>query len=284
MIFHSYSYTRGDYKAAHQHNIALIKLVKLKGTLETLWHSPKILVQEIVRTDFCICYENGQKPALFTYEKIPWALLLPPHHAISNKDPDHIESRLDPELSSVWAGMSHFCALMNIAALNPTARVTAETFLHVMGSILYRLLHLRFKENTLDEFIRLGLLAFAAPTFLDWKTVYWLNGHFTLVWRQALETILTESTFAPQDRIWLLMMGTLSFAPDLDFLARLIDGLRTLAELCNIPTWADLRELLSSYMWIGTLFDKSGADVFDAVTADTGNMLSLTCDTTGQTK
>ncbi|KAF2443623.1 hypothetical protein P171DRAFT_41528 [Karstenula rhodostoma CBS 690.94] len=271
LLLSGYSYTRGDHTAAHQHNGALIKLVKLKGTLETLRYSPKILVNEIVRTDFCICYETGQKPALFTYEEIPWPLLLPPDHAISNRDPDNIESRLDPELSPVWAAMSHFCALMNIAARNPTARVTAETFLHVMGSILYRLLHLRFEEGTLDECIRLGLLAFAAPTFLDWQTVYWLNGHFTLAWRQALESILTEFTLAPQDRIWLLMVGTLSFAHDPAFLVRLMDGLRTLAELCDTPTWSDLRELLSSYMWIGTLFDKSGVDVFGAVLADTGH-------------
>ncbi|OAG10811.1 uncharacterized protein CC84DRAFT_495861 [Paraphaeosphaeria sporulosa] len=276
LLLSGYSYARGDHKAAHQHNVALIKLVKLKGTQETLRYSPKILVQEIVRTDFCICYENGQRPALFTYEAIPWPLILPPTDVISSRDAGHIESRLDPKLSSVWAAMSHFCAMMNIAARNPTARVTAETFLQAMSSILYRLLHLRFEEDTLNETFRLAILAIAAPTFLDWKTVYWLNGHFTLVWRQALETVLAESTFTPRDRVWLLMVGTLSFAHDLDFLARLIDGLRTLTEHCEILTWNALRELLGSYMWIGTLFDKPGAGVFEAVSADTGKTLSLT--------
>ncbi|KAL5381199.1 hypothetical protein PMIN06_000180 [Paraphaeosphaeria minitans] len=276
LLLSGYSYARGDHKAAHQHNVALIKLVKLKGTRETLRHSPRILVQEIVRTDFCICYENGQRPVLFTYEEIPWPLILPPKHAISSREPGHMKSRLDTKLSSVWAALSHFCAVMNIAARNPTARVKAETFLQAMGSILYRLLHLRFEQGTLEEYFRLGMLAFAAPTFLDWKTVHWLNGHFTLVWRQSLETILADSTSTAQDRVWLLMVGTLSFAHDVDFLARLIDGLRTLTGPCEVSTWDDVRELLGSYVWIGTLFDEAAAGVFEAVSADTGESLSLT--------
>jgi hypothetical protein len=248
----------------------------MKGAFETLRNSNAKLVNEIVRTDFCICYENGDKPALFTYEDVPWPLLLPQDYTTSDRDPENIENRLDPKLSSVWAAMSHFCARMDIAARNASARVTEKTFLHVMGSVLYRLLHMRFQEDTLDGYIRLGLLAFAAPAFLDWKTVYWLNGHFTLTWRQALNKILTQSTLAPQDRIWMLMMGTLTMSHDQDFLARLVGGLRTLAELCDITTWNDMKGLLSSYMWIGTLFDKPGVDVFDAVLAQTGKVLSLT--------
>jgi hypothetical protein len=253
----------------------------MKGVFKTLRNSNTKLVNEIVRTDFCICYENGDKPALFTDEDVPWPLLLPQDHTTSDKDPENIESKLDPKLSAVWAAMSHFCALMDIAARNPAARITEKTFLHVMGSILYRVLHMRFQEDTLDEYIRLGLLSFAAPAFLDWKSIHWLNGHFTLTWRRALGKILTQSMLAPQDRIWLLMMGTFTISHDLDFLARLIGELQTLAELCDIHTWNDMKGLLSSYIWIGTLFDKAGTDIFDAVLAHRGKFCPLHVDTTG---
>lgn len=254
----------------------MINLVKLRGTCDVGANSPKILVQEIIRTDLCICFEKGGKPVLFTYEEIFFPLLFSPDHLISSLDPDHIESRLDVELSPVWAAMSDFVAQMNIAATNPAAQITTDTFVHAMGSILYRLFHLRYEEGTLDEYIRLGLLAFASPVFIDWKTIRWTSGVLIETWRQALDRILTESTLAPGEQIWLLMVGTISFALDSDFLARLKEGLRPLMEQCGIRTWNDLKELLGSYMWIGALFDRHGASIFGAVSAAIGEGPSLT--------
>ncbi|KAF1965836.1 hypothetical protein BU23DRAFT_518851 [Bimuria novae-zelandiae CBS 107.79] len=257
-----YAYTQGDHMAAHQHNVALLKLVCIKGAHTMLRNPNKKLVNEIIRTDFCICYESGEKPVLFTFDGIPWPLMLPWERAVSDKDPEGLVTRLHPELAAVLTAMSHFCRLINIASTNEAARVTEDTFLHVMGSVLYRLLHLRYDRGTLDEAIRLGLLAFSRPIFLDWKTVEWINGYFVTAWRQTLEDLIENLAFTPRDSIWLLMTGALSMSHDPSFLDRLTGGLRVFTDLCHITTWEDMEGLLNSYIWIGVSLDQPGKEIF----------------------
>ncbi|KAJ4289667.1 hypothetical protein N0V90_010996 [Kalmusia sp. IMI 367209] len=257
-----YAYTQGHHEAAHAHNAALIKLISMRG-VDTIFHNKNTkLVTEIIRTDFCMAYESGKKSSLFAYEDIPWPLIQPPTTATPSRNIDDVLSRLDPRLAQVWTAMAHFCRLLNNAAENEDAKLTEEAFLGGMGSILYRLLHHRFRNGSIDETFRHGLLALSAPIFLDWKTVNWLNGQFTIDWKQSLIRYLTNTGHAPRDCVWLLMVAAMSVFADPgftimldhrsnmhtrpcdmsvtstdDFAALLMYRLRLYTELCGISTW-----------------------------------------------
>jgi hypothetical protein len=62
--------------------------------------------------------------------------------------------------------MSGFYNLINAAVEGRGPRVTEGDLVHYMGPILYRLLHLRFPCGTLDEAVRIALVAFSSPIFL----------------------------------------------------------------------------------------------------------------------
>ena len=36
-------------------------------------------------------------------------------------------------------------------------------------------------------------------------------------------------------------------------------------ELCDVFTWDGMRDLLSSFLWIGLVYDKPGKHVFDSI-------------------
>lgn len=274
LIRRSYAYTQGDHQAAHQHNVALIKLAQMRGAHAIIQNQSRKLVIEIIRTEFCMCYENGQAPMLFTYDQIPWSLMGPSPGFFGEDTSSNLGKRLDPVLSAIFNTMRYFCGLVNIAARDEAARLTEDAFLHAMGSILYRLLYLRYERGSLDETIRLSLLALSAPIFLDWKTVYWVNGHFIASWRHCLTDLLTGLTcFAPQDSIWILMTGALSMSHDPDFRSQLLGGLQVLTASSHVTMWEDLEKLLQSYVWIRVLFDEPAKDIFDSIKTSSGKQV-----------
>lgn len=242
----------------------------MKGAYEFIHNRDTKLVTEIIRTDLCMCYESGQTPALFTYDTIPWPLMLSEDHHSKNEDTSHIRTRLDPELATIWDAMSSFCNIINRAASNEAARVAEYAFLHAMGSTLYRLLYLRYRQGTLNEAVRLTLLAFSIPVFLDWKMVYRMDGHFVKAWHHALANVLTDCTFTIQDSIWILMTGALSMSHDPVFLKKIISDLRIITEISPVATWEEMKETLSSYLWIGLLFEKPAKDIFASMMTYSG--------------
>ena len=220
--------------------------------------------------------DTGSKPVLFADDDIPWPLVLPsnfatlPAEKVSSKqhwrEADNFPNKLDPELAAVWAAMSKFCALVNAAAEEGGVKMAEEAFLHSTGSIMYRLLHQRYGTGSLDEAFRLGLLAFSSPIFLNWNRVELLDRQFTSAYRDALTALhLIGPNVAPQERLWLLMVGALSMSHEPKTFAWLRPWLRMNIELCNVFTWEGMRESLSSLLWVGLVYDKAGNDVFDLI-------------------
>jgi hypothetical protein len=74
---------------------------------------------------------------------------------------DSIE--IDGELARAWRVMSD--SVINFT-VESRQRITVETFLDTMGSVMYRLLGLRFEAGSIGETIRLGFLCFSCSVFL----------------------------------------------------------------------------------------------------------------------
>ena len=221
--------------------------------------------------------DGGSKPLLFSHDKIPWPLPLSSNLTTASNEtkqlpnePNNLLSNPHPNLSAVWTSISSFCSLTNAVTEKGGPQITEEQFLHNMTSITYTLLHQHFKTSTVNEAYRLALLAFSAPVFIHWNRVELFSQSFTSALREALVGLeLGEHGYSltPREYTWLLMVCALSMAHEPDGMAWLRPRLRRKMHLCHVFTWDKMRRLLSSFLWIGLVYDKSGRDVFDSALA-----------------
>jgi hypothetical protein len=148
-------------------------------------------------------------------------------------------------------------------AVDSELRISTETFLDTLTSIVYRLLDMYFEAGSKDEAVRLGLLAFLCGVFLQWKHLGMSYPHFTSMYRSCLAVIPSEC-ISSDLMIWLLMVGAVSVFDETDnwWLKPL---LRVNIGLCGIDEWSEMQELLKGFMWIGLVYDKSGKSLFDSM-------------------
>ena len=172
------------------------------------------------------------------------------------------DDKIDDELARAWRVMSDFCSVINFA-VDSRQRITVETFLDTMASVMYRLLDMRFEASSRDEAIRLGLLCFSCSVFLHWRRLGMSYPHLTSAFRGCLARLTTPfSHISPQLVLWLLMAGAVSVfdASDDEWLRPL---LLVNIGLYEIYSWSKMQDLLMSFMWIGLVHDKPGKGVFD---------------------
>jgi hypothetical protein len=158
--------------------------------------------------------------------------------------------------------MSDFCLVINFA-VDSELRISTETFLDTLTSVIYRLLDMSFEAGSKDKAVRLGLLAFLCGVFLQWKHLGMSYPHFTSIYRSCLAGLPSERILS-ELMVWLLMVGAVSVFDETD------DGwlkplLRVAISLCGIDEWSEMQELLKEFMWIGLVYDKSGKSVFDSI-------------------
>lgn len=134
------------------------------------------------------------------------------------------------ELARAWDTTKTFCMLVNYAA-DSKRKIPQETLLNTMASVMYRLLNLSFDAGSLDEMVRLGLLAFCSKVFLQWSRVRSPPRHLSRSFRDCLLS-LTEPV-SPQVTLWLLLTGYISVFSDEDE-AWLQPWLRAVLEMCGV--------------------------------------------------
>jgi hypothetical protein len=171
---------------------------------------------------------------------------------------------IDDELAQACTVMSDFCTVINFA-VSSELRISTETFLDTLTSVVYRLLDMHFKTGSRDEAIRLGLLAFLCGVFLQWKHLGMSYAHFTSMFRRCLVEMASEC-MSSKLMVWLLMVGAVSVLDESD------DGwlkplLRVNIGFCAIDQWSEMQRLLKDFMWIGLVYDKPGKRVFDSIVA-----------------
>ena len=171
---------------------------------------------------------------------------------------------IDDGLAQACVVMSDFCTVINFA-VNSELRISTETFLDTMTSVVYRLLDMHFEIGSRDEAIRLGLLAFLCGVFLQWKHLGMSYAHFTSKLRSCLSGMASEC-MSSELMVWLLMVGAVSVLDEIDepWLKPL---LRVNIGLCAIDQWSEMQRLLKDFMWIGLVYDKPGKRVFDSIVA-----------------
>ncbi|KAL8389069.1 hypothetical protein RB595_008812 [Gaeumannomyces hyphopodioides] len=284
MMLAWYCFITGDVASARIHTEGLGRLVLLRGGVGSFWPSPRPLL-EMMRCDLAVAISSGLPPVLpnsspggeQVYLDYPdlsrflqqrclasaTASVIPPPTQPSQQ---HIDLNIDdPELGRLWRELSDFCSVVNLAAASSGGqnRITSQTYMRCMAASMYRLTAMRFAPGSGDEALRLGLLAFAEPVFLPWGSLGVTYGHLADSLRRELARPELSRVLSPGTMVWLLMIAGVSI---LDFERE--SWLRSILwrnlGFCGVESWAETRDLLMNYLWVGAVHDRGGEATYHA--------------------
>ena len=125
-------------------------------------------------------------------------------------------------------------------------------------------MHMVLDPGSLDEAIKLGLLAVSSQIFLQWTNVPLHYPHLSNAYRECLFKLKISDGVPPQVMLWLLTIGTISIFNDADD-KWLKPWLRLNMELCEVRSWADMRAMLDSLIWFSPIHDAHGEDVYNSM-------------------
>lgn len=282
----------GDLVSANHHLGGLSRLVDLQG-MDYFLKRPLLLIMviryaltfvqardELIRNrlDLGLAVDSHSRPIFFTKGDIPWKLgsasdtILPHLRTISSNEPQittqSFLDMLNPELAVIFTELFYFCSLLNAAVAKGDRVITAEDVLFSMTSIMYPLLNLKFEIGGLDETIRLGLVGFCRPLYLEWRNIKMNDSALANVFRQSLDDLLSSKCGAdvpPRALMWLLMISGVSIFHVADDMERVHALLRPILRLYSISTWDKMQEELTSFLWTCMVFDRTGRAFFESV-------------------
>lgn len=168
---------------------------------------------------------------------------------------------LNVSLAEVWRVTRKFCLLTNLGTQTQTLMQPA-TIYGTMTAVMYRLVRMGFVAGSLDEAVRLGLLAFTNHMFLQWKGVRLPRHGFSNHYRDYLQSRQGEDLIPLQVMLWLLITGAVSIFC-LSAEPWLGDGLRRKIEQCGVRTWKNMQEALKTCMSIPLLDEERGMQVYE---------------------
>ncbi|EJT77366.1 hypothetical protein GGTG_07278 [Gaeumannomyces tritici R3-111a-1] len=287
MMLAWYCFTTGDVASARVHTEGIGRLVLLRGGVGSFWPSPRPLL-EIMRCDLAVAISSGLPPVIpksspggeqvyLEYPDLSRFLqkraLASATASISVPAPPtwpptqgHMDLSIDdPELGRVWRELSDFCAVANFAAASSGGqnRMTSQTYMCCMAASMYRLTAMRFAPGSGDEAVRLGLLAFAEPVFLPWGCLGVKYGHLADALRRELARPELAWALSPGTIVWLLMIAGVSML-DFERESWLRSVLWQNLGLCGVESWAETRDLLMNYLWVGAVHDRGGEAMYHA--------------------
>ncbi|KAH6713427.1 hypothetical protein BKA61DRAFT_484186 [Leptodontidium sp. MPI-SDFR-AT-0119] len=255
----------GECETSRQHMEGLRKIVDLRGGFK-VFDGTKLAV-EIMRCDLSIAVLHESNP-MFVFQ--PPEMAEYPKRLLSDSNDKKIAASqsnneliqmLNPDLATAWKVMRRFCLLVNLGA--QTSRfIEPELIHHTMASVLYRLIHMSFAIGSLDENLRLGLLAYSYHVFLQWQDIKFAGHQFPVHYRKVILELEAADETPPQMMLWFLVIGANSFLKATDE-GWLIKSLRLYASRCNVKSWRDMEGILKSIMWMPLLDEKAGRGVYD---------------------
>lgn len=161
----------------------------------------------------------------------------------------------DTEMATAWRVMRKFSLLVNLGT--QTRRFMRQELIQdAITAVMYRLLNMSFATGSLDEVVRLGLLAFCHHVFLQWQDIKLPYRCFPDAYRHC---ILKTEEIHPSLMLWLLVTGAVTVFGSEDE-AWMRELLQEHAKECQVKTEKEMQDLLNSFMWI-PLLDKHAEKV-----------------------
>ena len=212
---------------------------------------------------------SGNRPCLLS-EGLSWDCFLADRgliHCTHQPHSDNIrafaETAVDARLHNTLKDLHAFSCLSNIA-YQTTRKLSPDLYNEMMVSILYRLTHLSYKSDALQEAMRSGLLAVCSAIFMQRQFMEQPCAHILDLYSSALFRLRkTTDTDLPGPMVlWLTMMFHVvahKESPRGDWAKIWLDEAISCA---GIGCWSQLREMLQSVVWIDFIHDRPGKKVF----------------------
>ena len=155
-------------------------------------------------------------------------------HSICSQEDTQLAQDLNENLAEVWLVMKRFCLLANLGT-QTRMLIQPATIYGTMTAVMYRLLRMGFATGTLDESLRLGLLAFTHHVFLQWQDIRLPCHPLSESYRNYLQVHALGDIISPRISLWLLVIGAISLFSVSNELW-LADYLRRQVERCGVKT------------------------------------------------
>lgn len=190
--------------------------------------------------------------------------LFPSYHVTLATPPESkshaVFPHLDTHVAQAWQIMARFCSLVNLA-VDANGRIPWELFLETMTSVMYSLQYMSFPTGSLNELVRLALLALSSHVFLQWKSIPVSFDHLAASYRDSLLHADALRHLSPQATSWLLMSGAVTvFTESDDHWLRPL--LKDYFYNVEVTTWSQMQKLLNSFLWVPILQENIGRTIF----------------------
>lgn len=252
----------GDLPATRAHLIGLQRVIDLRGGYPYLQQQPKLQFK-VDTADLVWCLAFGGTP-LFLSDDISYVPLYRPLAPIEDDyRQQHIpDDLLDPRLLFAFRDLQYLTFLINESYENNT-RIHASLFQPMYSSVQARLLKLKdCAQDVLSECFCLGALAFLSTTF----RIPGRRLEYPYLARRLGKACQKMDTTTPELQtltFWLLMVCGISvFEFNEPWL-----HVTWAAVQQPVTTWNDAREILKSIIWVPSLQDTMGKQLFASLVA-----------------
>lgn len=265
-----HAFVQGDYTTASHHMQGFGRMVDMRGGIVVFRNHAKLFT-EMIKADLTIAVHSGYTPVLCTSQheladcfSWPHFELLQSHsRTFSNVASSGLPKDLDMDsrLAEVWRLTKLFCGIVNDYA-KTSHKLPDTVVLKVLGSVMYRLLHLKplFEPGT-DLIICEALIGFCSHVFLQQspeKAVALKRGRD---YRLSLRRFILARSEARAMAIWCIMTGLLSGLIELNL--EWIKHLRSELPRLAITTWQGLRHHLKAHLWVDITHDRPTEAIYN---------------------
>ena len=165
-------------------------------------------------------------------------------------------SALDWKLVNIWRDLGEFCRAANIAS-STNRNLDPDLYQEVMISVFYRLMRLKFPQGSIDEVLRLGLLAFSTTIFLGIRGIPMQYDSLVHDLVSALRAIDQSVSEIPSNlSLWLAYFARVMVFHEPEQ-AWLTSHLKDQLQSSNLSSCQAVRSLLKSLLWVDCLHDES---------------------------
>jgi hypothetical protein len=212
----------------------------------------------------------GHRPLLFK-EDVSWECFIAecglikcshqPHDAIVST---FAETTLDTRLHNALRDLHAFSCISNVA-YQTTRKLSPDTYNEMMISILYRLTHLSFESDILQEAIRTGLLVFSSTIFMQRAFMDQPYGHLLSLYSNALSRLrkFTDIDLPVPIVLWLTMLLHVVAHEEPSLVDWWTVWLDEAILRADIKSWIQALEILRSIAWVDFIHERLGKQAFE---------------------
>jgi hypothetical protein len=183
----------------------------------------------------------------------------------SNKDCliipiDTLYSSYDSRLLNVWVDLREIAKAANLSSQSKRL-LSPSFFQEALISVQYRLQNLAYESPDEREILRLAMLAFSSTIFFDCSTPLHNYENLALQLRAALE-LLGHNFDGKWMRftVWLIFVMRPLVPDGSRGHSWLLTQLANVSRSLGIKYWAEVKQILKSFLWVDMLESDFGAE------------------------